>query len=73
MFTPKELCDQECLDIYGANWITNFEVLNTPMYPLLQKTRANGYGNYAEPQEAEGDLRLHKSTTLGKIGQIRHV
>ena len=53
MFPPKELCDQECLDIYGANWITNFEVLNTPMQPLLQKTKANGYGNYVEPQEAE--------------------
>ena len=51
MFTPKELCDQECLDLYGANWIINFEVLNTPMQPLLQKTKANGYGNYVEPKE----------------------
>ena len=31
MFKPKETYDQECLDIHGANWITNFEVLNTPM------------------------------------------
>ena len=37
MFTLKETCylDNICLDIYGANNITKFEVLNTPMYPLL--------------------------------------
>ena len=50
MFITKELCDQECLDLYGANWINSFEVLNTPMQPLLQNTKANSDGNYAEPQ-----------------------
>ena len=39
-------------DISVAYWITNLEVLNTPMQPLLQKTKANGCGNYVEPQEA---------------------
>ena len=44
MFKPKEIYDQECLNIYEANWITNFEELNAPMLPLLkiQKTKANG-------------------------------
>ena len=31
MLTLKETCSQKCLDIYGANWITNFKVLNTPI------------------------------------------
>ena len=29
MFKPIETYDQECFEIYGVNWITNFDVLNT--------------------------------------------
>lgn len=29
------------------------------------------YGNNVDPQEAEGSLRIHKPTILGKVGQIR--
>ena len=33
--------------------------------------KVNDYGNNVDPQEAEGSLRMHKSTILGKVGQIR--
>ena len=33
--------------------------------------KINDYGNNIEPQEAEGSLRIHNPTILGKVGQMR--
>ena len=33
--------------------------------------KINDYGNIDEPQEAEGSLKIHKPTILGKVGKIR--
>ena len=33
----------------------------------------NKVHDYVDPQEAEGSLRIHKPTLLGKVGQIGHI
>ena len=52
----------------GAKVITIFEVFNTTMKPSTFKIKSMTTGLFVEPQEAEGSLRFHNSTILGKVG-----